>query len=58
MNRFVVPALSAAVETLLYTRFLSDADQFDCGRVMFVGLFSGLASAIFSVTWAKKNQER
>lgn len=58
MNRFVVPALSAAVGTLLYTRFLSDAHQLDWGRAMFVGLFCGLGSAIFSVTWPKKNRGR
>jgi hypothetical protein len=56
MNRFVVPTLSAAVGTLLYTRFLSDAHQLDWGRAIFVGLFSGLGSAIFSVTWSHKHR--
>lgn len=58
MKRFIVPALSAAVGTLLYTRFLTDAHQLDWGRSVFVGLFSGVASIIFSVIGSNKNLEQ
>ena len=54
MKHFVGLGLGMAVGTLLYTGFLSDAQQFDWGRSLFVGLFSGLASAALSLITRKK----
>jgi hypothetical protein len=53
MTRFVVPALSAAVGTLLYTGFFSDVHQLDWARALFVGLFAGLGNATFWVSVQK-----
>lgn len=58
MKQFLVSALSAAVGTLLYSRFISDAHQLDWARALFVGLFAAVGSIIFSVTASKKNRER
>ena len=58
MKQFVVSALAAAVGTLLYTRFLSDAHQLDLGRAVFVGLFAALGSVVFSWAGLNKNREK
>jgi hypothetical protein len=47
--------LGTAIGTLLYTGFLSDAQQFDWGRALFVGLISGLMGAVVSLASRKKN---
>jgi hypothetical protein len=57
MNRFISTAFGTAVGTLLYTRFLSSTHQFDWGRAVFVGIFVGLASAIFAAFSSKKKRE-
>jgi hypothetical protein len=57
MKQLVVSAFGAAVGTLLYTRFLSDAHQLDWGRAVFVGLFVAVGNIIFSATLSKKNRE-
>jgi hypothetical protein len=58
MNKFVGPAFGSAVGTLLYTRFLSDAHQFDWRRAIVVGLFVGLGSVILSMLRPRKNREQ
>ena len=58
MKRFIVLAVGAAVGTLLYTRFLSDAHQLEWGRAVFVGLFSALGNLIFSATRSQRSRER
>lgn len=56
MNYFVGFGLGTALGTLLVTRFFSDAHQFDWGRALFVGLFSGLAAAGLSLLTRKKKK--
>lgn len=58
MKQIVGFALGMAIGTLLYTRFLSDALQFDWGRAAFVGLFAALGGAICSRVWQKKSRAR
>lgn len=54
MTHFVGLGFGTAVGTLLFTRFLGDAHQFDWGRALFVGLFVGLAGAGLSLLTRKK----
>lgn len=54
MRYFIGFGIGMAVGTLLSTGLLSDAHQFDLGRALFVGLFSGLASAGLSLLTRKK----
>jgi hypothetical protein len=57
MNYFVGFGLGMTLGTLLVTGFLSDAHQFDWGRALFVGLFSGLAAAGLSSLTRKKKRD-
>lgn len=54
MKYVVGLGFGAAVGTLLFTGFLSDAQQFDRGRALFVGLFGALAEAVVSLVTRKK----
>ena len=58
MNYFVGLGLGlgTAVGTLLFTGLLSAAHEFDWGRALFVGLFVGLAGAVFSLLTQKKTR--
>jgi hypothetical protein len=58
MREIVKFGVGNAIGTLLYTRFLSDALQFDWGRVIFVGLFTAFGIAIHSRVWQKESQGR
>ena len=49
--------VGTAVGTLLYTRYLSDAAQFDWHRALFVGLFVGLTMAGLSLLVRKKTRD-
>jgi hypothetical protein len=55
MRQIVRFGIGNAIGTLLYTRFLSDALQFDWGRAIFVGLFTALGIAIYSRVWQKES---
>jgi|GEM_PF-5346212 len=52
--KFAVSFFCAAIGTLLYTRFLSEAQQFEWGRALFVGLLLAIVAAVFSAVLAKK----
>lgn len=55
MKRIVKFGVGNAIGTLLYTRFLSEALQFDWSRAIFVGLFTALGIAIHSRFWQKES---
>lgn len=54
MINFAVGVFSGAVGTLLYTRFFSDAHQFDWDRALYVGLATGVVGEIFRWAGRKK----
>ncbi len=51
MKPFLVTASGAALGTLIYTAFISSAQQADWGRALFVGIACGLGM----VFWPSKN---
>jgi hypothetical protein len=55
----VACTLGGVVGTLLYMRFLGDADQIDWHRAVFVGVFTGLASAVaLTISRRKKVKQK
>jgi len=54
MRQIIKFGVGNAIGTLIYTRFFSDALQFDWDRAIFVGLFMALGFAIYSHVWQKE----
>ena len=54
MMKYFGYGIGTAVGTLLYTRLVSDAADFDWHRALFVGLFVGMTMAGLSLLTRKK----
>ncbi len=53
MKQFILAALGGATGTLVYTGFISSAQEADWGRALFVGIAIGCAT----VFWPRKKAQ-